>query len=313
VPPDHEQDDNAPYAIPTDAPAAAPRHRLRLRDKVFDRTTPLVMGIVNRTPDSFYDHGATWDQDRALARVDQLISDGADIIDIGGVKAGAGDPVDADEEARRTVGFIAAIRERHPSVVISIDTWRSSVARQACAAGADLINDAWGGYDPAMVDVAAEFDAALVCTHTGGLEPRTDRFVASYDDVVADAISATTALAERALAAGVARESIIIDPAHDFGKTTLNSLEITRRLGELVATGWPVLVSVSNKDFLGETLDLPTDQRVPATLAATAICAFLGAQIHRVHQVAEVRQVVDFVASVRGERPPAKIIRGIGD
>jgi dihydropteroate synthase len=114
------------------------------------------------------------------------------------------------------------------------------------------------------------------------------------------------------LAAGVARESIIIDPAHDFGKTTLHSLEITRRLDELVATGWPVLVSVSNKDFLGETLGLPTDQRVPATLAATAICAFQGAQIHRVHQVAEVRQVVDFVASVRGERRPSTIIRGIG-
>jgi dihydropteroate synthase len=270
------------------------------------------MGIVNRTPDSFYDNGATWDQAHALDRVDRLIGEGADIIDIGGVKAGAGDPVDAAEEARRTVGFIAAVRDRHPSVVISIDTWRSEVARRACAAGADLINDAWGGYDPEMINVAAEYDAAIVCTHTGGLEPRTDRFTAAYDDVVADAIAATTGLAGRALAAGVARESIIIDPAHDFGKTTLHSLEITRRLDELVATGWPVLVSVSNKDFLGETLGLPTDQRVPATLAATAICAFQGAQIHRVHQVAEVRQVVDFVASVRGERRPSTIIRGIG-
>lgn len=284
---------------------------LRFRDKTFDRTTPLVMGIVNRTPDSFYDRGATWELDRALERVDQLIADGADIIDVGGVKAGVGDPVDAEEEASRTVGFIGAIRERHPSVVISIDTWRSSVARRACDAGADLVNDAWGGYDPELINVAAQFDAAIVCTHTGGLEPRTDRFVASYRDVMADAIAATTGLAERALAAGVAPESIIIDPAHDFGKTTRHSLEITRRLGEMVATGWPVLVSVSNKDFLGETLDLPTDQRVPATLAATAICAFQGAQLHRVHQVAEVRQVVDFVASVRGEREPAKVIRGI--
>ena len=289
------------------------RPQLRFRDKTFDRTSPLVMGIINRTPDSFYDHGATWDLQRALARVDELIGDGADILDIGGVKAGAGDPVDAAEEAERTVGFIAAVRERHPAVVISIDTWRSSVARQACAAGADLVNDAWGGYDPELVDVAAEFDAAIVCTHTGGLQPRTDRFVATYDDVVADVITATTTLADRALAAGVAAESIIIDPAHDFGKTTRHSLEITRRLDELVATGWPVLVSVSNKDFLGETLDLPTDQRVPATLAATAICAFQGAQIHRVHQVAEVRQVVDFVASVRAEREPAKIIRGVAE
>jgi dihydropteroate synthase len=270
-----------------------------------------VMAIVNRTPDSFYDNGSTWDIGRALARVDEVISQGADIIDIGGVKAGAGDPVDADQEALRTVGFVAAIRERHPSVVISIDTWRSSVARKACAAGADLINDAWGGFDPEMITVAAEFDAAIVCTHTGGLEPRTDRFVASYQDVVADAIAATTGLAERALAAGVAAESIIIDPAHDFGKTTRHSLEITRRLDEMVATGWPVLVSVSNKDFLGETLDLPIDQRVPATLAATALCAWQGAQIHRVHQVAQARQVVDFVASVRGDREPSRVIRGV--
>jgi dihydropteroate synthase len=271
----------------------------------------LIMAIVNRTPDSFYDNGSTWDIGRALARVDEVISQGADIIDIGGVKAGAGDPVDADQEALRTVGFVAAIRERHPSVVISIDTWRSSVARKACAAGADLINDAWGGFDPEMITVAAEFDAAIVCTHTGGLEPRTDRFVASYQDVVADAIAATTGLAERALAAGVAAESIIIDPAHDFGKTTRHSLEITRRLDEMVATGWPVLVSVSNKDFLGETLDLPIDQRVPATLAATALCAWQGAQIHRVHQVAQARQVVDFVASVRGDREPSRVIRGV--
>ena len=291
----------------------ARRPQLRFRDKTFGPTQQLVMGIINRTPDSFYDHGATWDEQRALDRVDRLIDDGADILDIGGVKAGAGDPVDAAEEARRTVGFIAAIRERHPSIVISIDTWRSSVARQACRAGADLINDAWGGYDPAMTEVAAEFDAAIVCTHTGGLQPRTERFVASYDDVVADAITATTTLADRALRAGVAAESIIIDPAHDFGKTTLHSLEITRRLEELVATGWPVLVSVSNKDFLGETLDLPIDQRIPATLAATAICAFQGARIHRVHQVAEARQVVDFTASVRGEREPSTIIRGVAD
>ena len=286
--------------------------QLRLRDKLYQRTDQLVMGIVNRTTDSFYDNGATWETDRAHARVDELVQSGADIIDIGGVKAGEGDPVDETEEIRRTADFIAAVRERHPRLVISIDTWRSGVARQACAAGADLINDAWGGYDPAIVEVAAEFDAAVVCTHTGGLKPRTGSFVAAYDDVVVEAIRATTGLADRASAAGVARESIIIDPAHDFGKTTRHSLEITRRLDEMVATGWPVLVSVSNKDFIGEALDLGVDQRVPATLAATAICAFQGATIHRVHQVAEARQVVDLVAAVLGTREPAKVIRGIG-
>jgi dihydropteroate synthase len=285
--------------------------RLRFRGVSYDRTTPLVMAIVNRTDDSFYDHGATWQLDSAYARVEEVVAQGADIVDIGGVKAGAGTAVEEAEELRRTIDFIAAIRERHPRLVISIDTWRSGVARRACEAGANLINDAWGGYDPAMIEVAAEFDAAIVCTHTGGLTPRASDFRIDYTDVVADAIAATTALAQRAMRAGVAAESIIIDPAHDFGKTTRHSLEITRRLDEMVATGWPVLVSVSNKDFLGETLDLPVTDRVPATLAATALCAWQGAQIHRVHQAAQVRQVVDLVASVQGFREPAKVIRGV--
>ena len=148
--------------------------------------------------------------------------------------------------------------------------------------------------------MAAEFDAAVVCTHTGGLAPRTDPYRIEYDDVVAAAIAETTALAERALAAGVARESIVIDPAHDFGKNTFHSLEVTRRLGEMVATGWPVLVSLSNKDFVGETLDVPTQQRLTGTLAATSVCALAGARIYRVHQVRETRQTVDMVWSIAG-------------
>ncbi len=285
--------------------------RLRFRDKEFTAGTGLVMAIVNRTTDSFYDRGATWQSERALARVDEAVEQGADILDIGGVKAGPGDPVDAAEEMARVVDFVAAVRDRHPRVVISVDTWRATVADQACAAGADLINDAWGGHDPELVAVAAAHDAAIVCTHTGGLAPRTGPFRVEYDDVVADALRVTAALADRAVAAGVAEESVIIDPAHDFGKNTWHSLEITRRLPELVATGRPVLVSVSNKDFLGETLDLPVTDRVPATLAATAICAWHGARIHRVHQVAEARQVVDLVAAVRGDRDPARVLRGV--
>jgi dihydropteroate synthase len=285
--------------------------RLRFRDKQFPPGSQLVMAIVNRTTDSFYDRGATWEVDRALARVDEVIDLGADILDIGGVKAGPGQTVDEAEEIRRIVDFVAAVRERHPQVVISVDTWRSAVADRACQAGADLINDAWGVHDPDLVEVAAEYDAAIVCTHTGGLVPRTGPFRVEYDDVVADAIRVTTRLAKRARDAGVAPESVIIDPAHDFGKNTWHSLEITRRLDELVATGWPVLVSVSNKDFLGETLDLPVADRVPATLAATAVCAWQGARIHRVHQVAETRQVVDLVASIRGDRDPARTLRGL--
>lgn len=284
---------------------------LRFRDKTFPADHPLVMAIVNRTTDSFYDHGATWDSDRALARVDEVVAQGADILDIGGVKAGPGESVDESEEIGRTIDFIAAVRDRHPRIVISIDTWRSSVADRALLAGADLINDAWGGHDHQLVEVAAHHDAAIVCTHTGGLLPRTGPFRAEYDDVVADAIQVTTGLADRAQQAGVAAESIIIDPAHDFGKNTWHSLEITRRLQEMVDTGWPVLVSVSNKDFLGESLDLPVGERVPATLAATTLCAWQGARIHRVHQVAEVRQVLDFVAVARGDRDPARTLRGL--
>lgn len=284
---------------------------LRLRDKTFPPGSQLVMAIVNRTSDSFYDRGATWDPARASDRVEEVIAQGADILDIGGVKAGPGEQVDEAEEVRRTVDFIAGIRERHPQVAISIDTWRSTVADLALQAGADLINDVWGAHDRLIMDVAARHDAALVCAHTGGLTPRTGPFRVEYGDVVADAIDATTRLAEEARRAGVAAESIIIDPAHDFGKNTWHSLAITRRLNELVDTGWPVLVSVSNKDFLGETLDVPVGERVPATLAATAVCAWQGARIHRVHQVAEVRQVVDFVASVRGDRDPERTLRGL--
>jgi dihydropteroate synthase len=195
--------------------------------------------------------------------------------------------------------------------VISVDTWRAEVGRAVCAEGADVLNDAWGGADPELVDVAAEFGAALVCTHTGGVTPRTRPFRIEYDDVVAAAVADTTGYAERAVAAGVDRRSVVIDPAHDFGKNTFHSLEVTRRLGEMTATGWPVLVSLSNKDFVGETLDLPVGERLAGTLAATAVCALAGARIYRVHEVAETRQVVDMVWSIAGRRPPRRAIRGL--
>jgi dihydropteroate synthase len=270
-----------------------------------------MMAIVNRTRDSFYDQGATYDDGPAQERVDRVVGEGAEIVDIGGVRAGYGEQVDAAEEIRRVVPFVAWVRERHPGVVISVDTWRSEVAREVCAAGADLLNDAWGGHDPALVAVAAEFGAAVVCTHTGGLEPRTDPYRIEYDDVVRAAIDATLGLAERAVAAGVARESVIIDPAHDFAKNTFHSLEVTRRLGEMVATGWPVLVSLSNKDFVGETLDLPAKDRLTGTLAATAVCALAGARVFRVHQVVETRHTVDMVNSIAGRRLPRRAIRGL--
>ncbi len=271
----------------------------------------LLMAIVNRTPDSFYDKGATFAREQALRRVDQVVAEGADIVDIGGVKAAPGTEVTVAEEIERTAPFVAEVRARYPDLIISVDTWRHEVGREVCRAGADLLNDAWGGADPRLAEVAAEFDVGLVCTDAGGLPPRTRPHRLEYADVVADVIARTTALAERAVRLGVDPRRILIDPGHDFGKNTWHSLEVTRRLGELVATGWPVLVSLSNKDFVGESLDLPVDQRMYGTLAVTALCAWQGARVYRAHNVAPTRQVLDMVAVTRGLRPPARTIRGL--
>ena len=270
-----------------------------------------VMAIVNRTPDSFYDTGATYDEDAALDRVAAVVAEGADIVDIGGVKAGYGETVDEAEEVRRTASMVERVRGEYPGLVISVDTWRSGVARELCHRGADLINDTWSGADPQLAEVAAEFDVGLVCSHTGGLPPRTDPHRVGYDDVVADVIATVTSLAERAVSLGVRRDRILVDPTHDFGKNTYHSLELTRRLDEVVATGWPVLVALSNKDFVGETLDLPVLERLPGTLAATAVSAWLGARVFRAHQVSQTRQVLDMVASIAGWRPPSQALRGL--
>ncbi|RYU15241.1 dihydropteroate synthase [Nocardioides iriomotensis] len=284
---------------------------LKLGRGEFDDTALLVMAIVNRTRDSFYDNGATWEEERALDRVRQVVAEGADLVDIGGVKAGPGEVVDAAEEIRRTAPFVAKVRAEFPDLVVSVDTWRADVAEEVVAAGADVLNDAWGGHDPRLAEVAAATGTAIVCTHTNGAVPRTPPHRPSYDDVVASAIHDTVALAERALSLGVDRRSILIDPAHDFDKNTWHSLELTRRLDEMAATGWPVLVSLSNKDFVGETLDRPVGERVVGTLAATAVSAWHGAQVYRVHEVAETRQVLDMVASIKGDRPPARVVRGL--
>ncbi|MFF0382462.1 dihydropteroate synthase [Streptomyces sp. NPDC004286] len=284
---------------------------LRLGKREFGAREPVIMAIVNRTPDSFYDRGATFTDDAALARVERAVAEGAAIVDIGGVKAGPGEEVTAEEEARRTVGFVAEVRRRFPDVIISVDTWRAEVGEAVCEAGADLLNDAWGGVDPGLAEVAARYGAGLVCTHAGRAEPRTRPHRVAYDDVMADILDVTVGLAERAVALGVPRESVLIDPGHDFNKNTRHSLEATRRLDEMVATGWPVLVSLSNKDFVGETLDRPVKERLIGTLATTAVSAWLGAQVYRVHEVAETRQVLEMVASIAGHRPPATARRGL--
>ncbi|MFW5417497.1 dihydropteroate synthase [Nocardiopsis sp. CNT-189] len=280
---------------------------LRLRGRVFGPGRHAVMGVVNRTPDSFYDQGATFAFEAALRAADAAVRNGADIIDVGGVKAGYGDEVSPEEEIGRTAPFVAELRARHPGVVISVDTWRARVGEECLRAGADLINDTWAGADPDLARVAAEGGAGLVCSHSGGLGPRTDPHRAHYADVAADVVATVTGLAERAVGLGVAPDRVLIDPTHDFGKNTYHSLELTRRLGELADTGWPVLVAVSNKDFIGEALDAPLTDRLAGTLAVLAVSAWEGARVFRVHDVGAARAALDAVAAVA---PPAEETAG---
>lgn len=198
---------------------------LRLADREFRAGEFAVMAVVNRTPDSFFDRGATYSFQAALEAVDRAVEAGADIVDIGGVKAGPGDEVDPAEEIRRVADLVEATRERHPSVIVSVDTWRAEVGEVVARAGAHLLNDTWGGVDPELARVAAEYGVGLVCAHAGRARPRTRPHRVAYDDVVADVIGYTVELAERAVRAGVPRESILIDPAHDFGKNTWHTLE----------------------------------------------------------------------------------------
>jgi dihydropteroate synthase len=274
-------------------------------------TQHVVMAIINRTPDSFYDRGSTYAFDAALERVAQVVAEGAAIVDVGGVKAGPGDDVDVDTELRRVVPFVEAVAAEHPEVVVSVDTWRADVARRVVPAGARLLNDTWSGADPALAEVAAESGVGLVCSHVGPLAPRSRPHRVRYDDVVADVLARVTALAERAVSLGVRPQALLLDPTHDFGKNTYHSLELTHRLDVLVGTGYPVLVSLSNKDFVGETLDRPVGDRLTGTLAATAVARWHGARVFRAHEVAPTLQVLDMVASIMGDRPPAVARRGL--
>jgi dihydropteroate synthase len=269
------------------------------------------MAIVNRTPDSFYRPGLTWADGPAMDRVHEVVAEGADIVDIGGVPAKPGSVVSPAEEARRVVAFTAAVRAAYPDIVISVDTWRHEVARAACEAGADLLNDTWGGWDPATAEVAAEFDVGLVCSHAGGLPPRTRPFRIAYTDVVADVLDTTLGLVTRAVRAGVNPARIVIDPAHDFGKNTWHSLEISRRLDEMTATGWPVLMAASRKDFVGETIGADVEDRLAGTIAVTALGAWLGGRIFRAHDVRQTRQALHMVAAIKGDAVPGRVIRGL--
>lgn len=271
------------------------------------------MGIINRTVDSFYAPARYIDLDHAMQRAAVMISEGVDIIDVGGVRAGQqGEWVDEATEVDRVRPFLVALRRAHPEVLISLDTWRAEVAA-ACAGLVDLVNDTWAGADELLVGVAAEQGAGYVVSHAGGLPPRTDPQHIDYgpgDAVVDDVLRVLASGAQRALDAGVEPGAILVDPTLDFGKTTLNSLRLVATTSRMVELGYPVLMAISRKDFVGETLDLDAEERLEGTLAATAVAAWQGATVFRAHDVQATRRVVDMVASIRGDRPPVRTDRG---
>ena len=268
-----------------------------------------VMAILNRTPDSFYDRGATYGFGAAVAAGERALAEGADWLDVGGVKAGPGAPVDEAEELERVVPLLEALRGR-TDAVISVDTFRPGVARQALAAGADVVNDPSGLHDPRVAEAAAEAGAGLVVMHTGG-PPRTRPHRPAYTDVVAQVRAFLTGRVALAVRHGVPADRVIVDPGHDFHKNTFHSLELTRRLGELADLDHPLLVALSNKDFVGETLDVPLDQRLEGSLAAAAFCVAAGASIVRVHEVEATVRVVRMTEAILGRRPPAATRRGL--
>ncbi len=284
--------------MPHDVPHG---RNLRLGGRTFAPGDTGLLAIINRTPDSFYDKGRYLDDEVALSAVVHAVADGADAVDVGGVKAGPGPDVSAAEELHRVVSFIAAIRETFPDLVISVDTWRASVADAACDAGADLINDAWAGHDPELSAVASAHGVGYLCAHTGGHPPRTDPHRVRYRDVVAEAVADLTRQADAALAAGVRADGLLIDAAQDFGMNTYHSLQVTGHVSALIETGWPVLLAVSNKKFIAETLGLdgPKSDRIIGTLATTAIAAWEGVRMVRAHDVAQTRQVLDMVTGLR--------------
>lgn len=298
--------DPDPTCVNAPKPAA-----LILRGRRFDASHPAVMAVVNRTPDSFYSP-ARHTLDDALRRLDEVAEHGADIVDVGGVRAGQDGPeVTPIQEIERVRPFLERARAEHPEVLLSLDTWRAEVAR-SCAGLIDVVNDTWAGADPKLAVVAAELHAGHVVSHTGGLPPRTDPHHVHYEDGVVDDVRAElTRGAARDLEIGIPVERIIVDPTLDFGKTTADSLACVRATDRFVALGFPVLVAASRKDFVGETLDLPVDHRLEGTLAAVAVSVWLGATVIRAHDVQATRRTADMVASIRGDRPPSRAARGI--
>jgi dihydropteroate synthase len=256
----------------------------------------LVMGILNRTPDSFYDRGATFDLSNLWARAEQLVTEGADILDIGGVKAGPGPEVTEAEELERVVPVVAGLTARFDTPV-SVDTWRASVARACYAEGAVMGNDISGLADPGYVTAAAEYGAAVVATHIR-LAPRVADPDPHYDDVTGEVEAFLLDRAARARAAGIPPERIVLDAGLDLGKTAEQSLTLLRASPRLAGLGYPLLLSASNKTFLGNVLHLELTERGAASIGAAALGIAWGCRLVRVHDVRGTCRARDALAAV---------------
>ncbi|MCX7993426.1 MAG: dihydropteroate synthase [Fimbriimonadales bacterium] len=254
----------------------------------------LVMGVLNTTPDSFYDGGRYASLNAALARVEQMLTEGADILDIGGESTRPGSqPVPEEEEIRRVIPLIETLLTRFPDAIVSVDTTKSRVAQLALQAGACIVNDISGAtFDPYMLDIIAQANALVVLMHIQGT-PQTMQLNPTYDDVVAEVKATLYAHARRAMDAGVLPEHIWLDPGIGFGKTVEHNLLLLRGLPELATLGFPILIGTSRKSFVGHILGgLPPEERLEGTLATLALAVAWGADIVRVHDVKEAVRAV---------------------
>lgn len=263
----------------------------------------LVMGILNRTPDSFFDGGQYFDFDGFLAKADALIAEGADFLDVGGVKAGPGPEVSTDEELERVVPAVQALRERF-DVPISVDTWNPVVLRAALEEGADIGNDISGFAHPDYLPICAELGASVVATHIR-LGPRIPDPEPHYDDLRGEVRCFLAERAARAEAAGIPQQRIMVDDGLDLGKTEPQSLELLRSSDELAALGYPAFLSASNKRFLGELLGLDVADRREASHAAHVLGITLGCRVIRAHDVRGARRTADIVAELLERREAA--------
>lgn len=271
--------------------------------RVFDFSREVaVMAIVNRTPDSFYDRGATFALKAAVSAARRATTEGADWVDIGGTKFAPGPAVEISEEIDRVIPVIEALSDS--GAVISVDTFHPDVALASISAGAHVINDTTGVHDPAMAEIVGDSNATLVITHSLAA-PRMAYPAPTYVDVVDEVATFLRERVELAVSRGVPLERIVIDPGFDLNKNTSHSLELTRRLGEITALGIPTLAAVSNKDFIGETLNRERDARVEGSLAAAVFCILQGARIVRMHNVAVAVDAVRMTEAILGFREPA--------